>query len=217
MNKRVKTVTEKNICRDSSIRNVALNKARGFTLLEVLVAILILCIGVVAALGLQVGSLKSSIDAKHQSVALELSSDLASMMRSNSRIATLNGVGDNPYLIDRHNAAPDGIASNLDSDSVSSKDRAIRDIEQWYKRLYDALPDPHVVVCFDSDPYKTDGTPRWACNGGNNLYIKIGWSLRRGTVGGTELDLGVPGVVVPVGVCNDDKNTSARISCYGNG
>lgn len=194
--------------------NVLLKKNKGFTILEILVSILILCIGVVAVLGLQVASVKSSIDAKNQSAALELAADLASMMRSNPKVSTLST--GNPYLLDRNKVAPSASATAADTGSLTPDERASNDAEQWYARLYSALPNARVLVCFDSQPYDTAGVPQWTCDGGKNLYIKIGWSLRSGATGADKSDLGVPGVVVPVGVCNDEQTAASKISCYGN-
>ncbi|WP_162615251.1 type IV pilus modification protein PilV [Saezia sanguinis] len=184
----------------------------GFTLVEILVAIVILGIGAIAVLGLQVAAVKSSIDAKYQSTALQLASDLSAMMRGNPTVASMNS-SSNPYLINKNNTTPDAVSSGSGLASQGSASAiAVADIKQWYARAYETLPAAKVVVCFDANPYDSAGVPRWECSGsGATPYIKIGWSLRRGN---SALDQKVPGVVIPVGVCNplDANATAACVS-----
>lgn len=213
---RTKTVKRKYSNDMAFIGVVSFQKTKGFTLLEVLVAILILSVGVIAGLGLQIVSVKSSVDAKYQSASLELAADLAAMMRSNPNISTLANSTSNPYLLDLNKVAPSGSATSTDNSSLSPLNRAKYDAAQWYARLYNTLPAARVLVCFDDEPYDAKGVPQWACStSGANLYIKIGWSLKAGATGDDQMDSGTPRVVVPVGVCNDDGTVTAKISCYG--
>jgi len=61
---------------------------RGFTLIEVLVAIVILAVGLVGIAGLQAQSLRNSQDSYFRTQANAFATDLADRMRANSRGAT---------------------------------------------------------------------------------------------------------------------------------
>jgi type IV pilus assembly protein PilV len=182
----------------------------GFTLIEILVSILILGLGAIAMLGLQVMAVKSGVDARYQSTALQLASDLSGMMRSNPTVASIDNSSRNPYLMSSNSrpgsiAAGSGLSSRSNAENIASAD-----IAQWYARVYDSLPGARVTVCFDSNPYDGNGAPQWGCqSSGATPYIKIGWSLRQGA---SAIDQEVPGVVVPVGVCNP-LNSGAAVAC----
>ncbi|WP_309678872.1 type IV pilus modification protein PilV, partial [Polaromonas sp.] len=72
-----------------------LRGARGFSLLEVLISIIILSFGILGMVGLQAAALQSNREARLQSTASSLARELAEMMRNNKNIALLT-VG-NPY------------------------------------------------------------------------------------------------------------------------
>ena len=189
------------------------SRARGFTILEALVAIVILGIGAIAVLSLQVSATKAGIDARYQTTALQLAGDLSAMMRSNPTVSTLSS--SNPYLIST-SSSPSTVAPGSGIGSRSSaSDVANNDIVQWYARVYAVLPGARVEVCFDESPYNpSTGVPQWGCtHSGSIPYIKIGWSLSSGAAG---LDQNVPGVVIPVGVCNA-IDESAAAACYSAG
>ena len=83
----------------SAIRQVRnLRRATaGFTLIEVLVAIVVLSFGLLGMVGLQAASLQANRDARLQSTAVVLARELAEMMRGNKDQALLGT--NNPYLI----------------------------------------------------------------------------------------------------------------------
>jgi type IV pilus assembly protein PilV len=70
----------------------------GFSLLEVLVAIVVLSFGVLGVVGLQAASLQANKEARNQSAAVRLGRELGDMMRGNKDIAILSGTA-NPYLV----------------------------------------------------------------------------------------------------------------------
>ncbi len=79
---------------DSSIRprkqmtsSLGLSRARGFTLIEVLVSLIILSIGLLGLGLLQASSLKSSFSANQRTVATNLAYQMIDMMRANRRLA----------------------------------------------------------------------------------------------------------------------------------
>ena len=69
-----------------------MNKNTGFTLIEVLIAMLVLAVGLLGLAGLQATSLKNNQSAYNRSQATQLAYDIADRMRSNP------SVGGNFYL-----------------------------------------------------------------------------------------------------------------------
>ena len=63
--------------------------AAGFTLLEVLVAIVVLSFGVLGMVGLQTAALNAHREARLQSVGVRLASELAELMRGNKLKAAM--------------------------------------------------------------------------------------------------------------------------------
>lgn len=191
------------------MKRILKKRQSGFTLLEVLVAILIFGVAAVGLLALQVATIKSAVDAKYQQTALQLASELAVLMQSNQIVASTPG---SPYFISRSDAAVSStVGSGLNSASNGTQ-VASADIEQWYARVYENLPGARVVVCFDSEPYDADGIPLWACSQSGTIpYIKIGWSLRLDEASAASLNQG-PGIILPVGVCNPVDSTS-KVAC----
>lgn len=101
----------------------------GFTLLEVLIALIILSIGLLGLAGLQTTSLKYNHDAQLRSQASLLAYDMADRMRANHGEAQ-NGAYDTSYADDPEcdrNFTPSGPLANADVDG-------------WLNRIACALP-----------------------------------------------------------------------------
>ncbi len=64
-----------------------MHKSRGFTLIEVLVAVVILALGLLGLAGLQITSLRNSQSAYNRSQATQLAYDIADRMRANRTVA----------------------------------------------------------------------------------------------------------------------------------
>ena len=61
-----------------------MNKNAGFTLIEVLIAMLVLAVGLLGLAGLQATSLRNNQSAYNRSQATQLAYDIADRMRANS-------------------------------------------------------------------------------------------------------------------------------------
>jgi len=171
---------------------------RGFTLLEVLVAVLILAIGVVGMLGLQAASLQANRDVRQQSSAVRLATELGEMMRANKAVAIQATAGNNPYLLSNFTGTMPSATVNCFTQICTSTQLAQSDIYGWLTRIQGTaavtgvssnvpgeLPGARVVVCFDATPYDGGGLPQWECsNSGGMVVVKIGWT-RLGTSRGT--------------------------------
>lgn len=170
----------------------------GFTLLEVLVAIVVLSFGVLGAVGLQAAALQANKEARYQSAAVALGRELGDLMRGNKDIAITSGVG-NPYLVDYTGTLPTG--NPACAPCVSPTEVAQFNMRDWLTRVSDVLPGARVVVCFDATPYTSaDGLPQWTCtNNGGLAVVKIGWTRQSTNAAATEPERAVrPVVVIPL-------------------
>jgi len=160
--------------------------ASGFTLLEVLVAIVILSFGVLGVVGLQAASLRSNKEARNQASAVRLGRELAELMRGNKAVAVQTTTAANPYLIPTPlslpaTANPADPPENCFTGACSSAINVAKfEIVEWERRVRDELPGARVAVCFDQTPYTTTGRPQWDCNAGTSgvVVLKMGWSQR---------------------------------------
>ncbi|MDR1351173.1 MAG: type IV pilus modification protein PilV [Zoogloeaceae bacterium] len=106
---------------------------RGFTLLEVLVAVVVLAIGILGLVGLQTSSLKQNQNAMARTIATEYANAIVDKMRSNPREAALG----------YYNVRPDGAAVP----NVPPESQAGKDVKLWQDNLKKALPAAQVQVC----------------------------------------------------------------------
>lgn len=175
--------------------------ARGFTLIEVLVAVLILSLGVLGAAGMQLTSMKATNESRSQEVGTRLAMELGELIRANHVRARNKTTATNPYLLSFSGSAPARTASCFTA-SACTDTLAIaqRDVEDWAQRAEALLPGIRVVACYDAAPFTAAGLPEWACDGnGETIQIKIGWtraSLDRST---NSVDVAsTPAVILPV-------------------
>lgn len=99
---------------------------RGFTLIEVMVAILVLSIGLLGLAGLQVTSLRNSTSAAERTQATFLAYDIIERMRANKDAAEA-GSYDTTL-----NTAPSGTTNCQSSGAAcSAADMATFDLNQW--------------------------------------------------------------------------------------
>ena len=125
---------------------------RGATLIEVLIAIVVLSIGLLGLAGLQVTSIQSNYSAYYRSQATVLAYDYADRMRTN-RTAALTMSSDSSF--------PSSSSTNSVSGSQSAKDKA-----QWLNTLALTLP---------------DGTGQVQRNG-TQITISVRWNDNRGRI-----------------------------------
>jgi type IV pilus assembly protein PilV len=174
--------------------------ARGFTLVEVLVSLVIFAFGLLGAAGLQVAALKSSQQANYQAVASSAVREFSDLMLAypDSVFSTLvtsqtslasGATVTNPYHNINYSSSEIAALSSAPTASKCFKaecntagkpgelgEAAIRD---WLNRLNAALPQVKVRVCLDSTPIDGDGVYRWECDAKGKLTaIKLRWALK---------------------------------------
>lgn len=157
----------------------------GFTLIEVLVALLLVSFGLLGLAGLQSASLKVTQSSAFRSVASIRADEIAERMRTN-----YSGFGDGRYYAiwgapgslppngGCHAEYPGGTQTPPVS-GCSSADMAKDDAFIWQAYNQISLPDGFGVVCRDSTP--DDGTPAApACSDdGSRVVIKVWWNESR--------------------------------------
>jgi type IV pilus assembly protein PilV len=141
-----------------------LTRASGFTLLEVLIAVLVLAIGLLGMASLQVAGLRNNQSAYYRSQATQLAYDMADRMRANPV-----GLNNGNY----NNQAPTN--ENCVTSTCSAAQMAGYDLAEWTAELTAQLPSGAGVVCIDGTP--NDGTAAApACDNAGAVYaIKVWW------------------------------------------
>jgi type IV pilus assembly protein PilV len=150
--------------------------ARGFGLIEVLVAALVLAVGLIGLAALQAKGLQIGYSAALYSQATLLAYDIADRMRANHdgfRGGFYHGAG-----AQDHNCVWDGTTAA----NCSSQQMAEHDVWEWQKTVKRLLPEAQGTVCRDSTPQdggdlNADGTVsqgELGCDGlGDSLVVKI--------------------------------------------
>lgn len=147
------------------------------TMIESMVAIVVLCFGMLGVVGLQAAALQSNKEARFQASATRLARELAEMMRGNKDIAIETSSTNNPYLVEFSGALPSPGTNCFSGSCPTTKEVAAFQIRDWLARLDAELPGARVAVCFDDAPYDAGGLPRWDCSDdGGTTVVKIGWT-----------------------------------------
>ena len=154
----------------------------GFTLVEILIAIVIFSIGLLGIAGLQVAGMRFTHGSQLRSVAVAQAESMADLMRANDY-----GVREGYYnFLNEGTAMPTSYPVDCATTVCSSQDRATYDLVTWNHGVDGMplesndllLPEGEGAVCRDSTP--NDGNSGdWACDDIGNLYaIKIEWTER---------------------------------------
>jgi type IV pilus assembly protein PilV len=120
-----------------------MNKHSGFTLIEVLIAALILAVGLLGMAGLQATSIKNNLSAYNRSQVTQLAYDMADRMRAN-RIESLDSttgsvIEASTYLtMDPADAVAQANCSTVTG--CTGAEMAQNDLFEWNAALTSALP-----------------------------------------------------------------------------
>ncbi|TRW92786.1 type IV pilus modification protein PilV [Candidatus Methylobacter oryzae] len=120
-----------------------MNKNSGFTLIEILIAALVLAVGLLGLAGLQAASIKNNLSAYNRSQATQLAYDMADRMRANKNEsldpASGSVIAASTYLT----IAPTSAAAQASCETVTGCTRAQmaqNDLFQWNAALAGTLP-----------------------------------------------------------------------------
>jgi type IV pilus assembly protein PilV len=145
--------------------------ARGATLIEVLIAMLVLAVGILGLMGLQINGKRTNYEALQRSAAVSLAQDMMNRMRANPNRAsdtafldtnydtttlgyTAGGVGGNQITA----APPDCVSAGA---NCSHEQLAVFDLATWETRLDAAATGDGLINptgCIDVSLTATDGS-----------------------------------------------------------
>ncbi len=164
-----------------------MRRAQGFTLLEILIAVVIFSIGLLGIAGLQVAGMRFTHGSQLRTAAVSQVESMADLMRAN------------PYAVERglYNVKEPDILNTATLDCAAlectASERAVYDLRIWnyhqnnsvVQSNADALPKGKGMVCRDSTP--NDGEAGdWKCDNLGDVYaIKVQWEER--TTGGNDV------------------------------
>jgi type IV pilus assembly protein PilV len=132
-----------------------LQRSRGFTLIEILVALIVLSVGLLGVAALQLSSLRANTSASFRSQATFLAYDIADRMRANRIAATTGAAGSSAYDI--------GFGQKTAEKPAT---RAETDLQEWLERVAATMP---------------AGTQAQVQSLGNTMFvIRLRWSDTRG-------------------------------------
>jgi type IV pilus assembly protein PilV len=139
-----------------------LYKSRGFSLLEVLVAVLVLSAGLIGVAATQLSSLKFTQVSQQRSSAAQYLVSMTERMRSN-----LGGVRAGDYVFDQTFAnIPGAIPGTVNCSGTCLPNQvAQRDLNVWLAELAVALPDGRGVVTRNAASNTWQVTIMWAEKG----------------------------------------------------
>lgn len=138
-----------------------IKRVGGFTLVEVLIALIILSVGMLGIAGLYVHSMQAGRTSLFRHHAVTLAGDVADRIRANPRAAaaySLAGANNN-CVNGGVNCTPAQMAAN--------------DIDLWDQQAADTLPNGTVTIVFDNGvlPPTYEITVAWDEPGENMTYI----------------------------------------------
>lgn len=147
----------------------------GFTLLEVLIAMVVLAVGLLGLAAVQATSLKNNQSAYFRSQATQLAYDITDRMRANKL-----GVA----ALDYNNKAQTN--NDCNANACTPAQMAGYDLARWNTELAAQLPSGEGVVCLDSTPTLGNSKIAHGCTNPVNTKtyaVKIWWDdNRKGTL-----------------------------------
>lgn len=158
--------------------------SHGSSLVEVLVALLLLALGVLSSSVLHLASLRARHESALLSTAAQLAAGMAERMRTNSGLPDAA----NPYLGLDYDASLDagngdgGQSSCFGATACTGAQLAQFDIAEWKQQLRSALPGARLLICRDLQAWDTAAHGlHWTCSGGSGapIVIKLGWRSRQ--------------------------------------
>lgn len=155
-----------------------MGRAAGFTLLEVMIAMLVLSLGLVGGIAMQLHAMRTRHESALLSAALQIAAGMAERMRANAAQVPAVYLG---VDYDAHAtpvpALPEALCRLAPCDSAGIARLDVHDLERQVRA---ALPAGRARICRDAQPY-ADGRLRWDCTGGaqDPVVIKVGWRGRR--------------------------------------
>jgi type IV pilus assembly protein PilV len=159
--------------------NTAVVKAKGFSLVEVLVTLLVVSIGLFSIMAVITVSLQLNSSSVYRTIASQQAYAMAEMLRANpTTTGTINPASQVTFA----NPGAGSASTTCWNAGCTPNTYIFTMIDAWNKQLAAVLPSGAGTVCLDSTP--NDGTPaNWACDGATTpqapYVVKVCWNESR--------------------------------------
>jgi type IV pilus assembly protein PilV len=144
-----------------------MQKQAGFSLIEILVAAVVMALGLSGLASLLLKSITGTVDAEYRTTAAILAGSLAAQIRlAQGAVNTFTAPAPDsaPICNGANFCTPAGFAENA--------------LYSWFAQIESSLPEGDARICRDSTP--GDGSPgSYSCDGSGLLVIKIFWLDRQ--------------------------------------
>ena len=157
-------------------------KTSGFSLIEVLIALLIFALGMLGTLAMLLGGMKLTSSSTSRTIASEAAMSMAETLRANpgtvgsSSPATVTTFSD---------PTPAVSTTCMDTAGCDRNAYVNHAVQAWRNNLAASLPGGTGVVCRDSDPVAHDAkirptvAPPWDCDDTGQYIVKVCWNESR--------------------------------------
>jgi type IV pilus assembly protein PilV len=164
-----------------SIDSKLFSKSKGFTLLEVMIAVSILAVGMLGIAAMHLMSLKDNRDAHLRSQAVLLTNDMAERMRSNKSQVYANAYDS----INTANVtgAP-AVSCFGTTDGCTPAQLTAIDIKQWSQRIRTTDDNIALLPAATGKVLKVAGS-------GNVFTIEISWQLEKSTASSYSIKIAI--------------------------
>jgi type IV pilus assembly protein PilV len=156
-------------------------RARGFTLLEVLIAMLVLALGILGGVALQLAALRARQQSVLLSQATQMATSLAERMHANPSQRDTYLTLDYDAFVEPAPGAPAALCyAGASAGACSAAQLALADLYEAKSQMRSHLPAGRVVVCRDAGLW-SGGKLHWSCSGGvaAPTVVKVGWRGKR--------------------------------------
>lgn len=146
-----------------------MNSCCGFTLVEVMIALVVLSIGLLGLAGLQTVALRQNNSAQVSSQAVDLVNELADRMRANRIGVDANDYAGTP-AVPGFDCITD-FSGTVSGTECTPQEIALLDLSTWQTSVSRIFPGgAGTIACVDIDP--ADGI---ACTPGSMFTVTIAW------------------------------------------
>lgn len=147
-----------------------INREKGMTFIEVLIALVIMVTGILGAVAMQATAKKGSFDAMQRSVASSLAQDIVEKMRGNSNATLASYAANSPYGTGKIAASP---VCNSPAALCSPAQMVTHDLFDWEQNIMGA----GAQNSGNNVGGLTDGIGCIAVNG-NRITVAITWQSK---------------------------------------
>ena len=170
-------------CRKAAFSPTHADLQAGFTLLEVLVAMVILVLGVLGAAAMTVTAIRNSQQSAARSTAVALAYEVGDMIRAYPAESYLF-IGANTTVSSSIGAANSNCFYAGPTSGCLEDDLALNDLAEWARKVTDVrvLPGGNAVICRDSTNALPSTPAAPNCDGlpTSPLVVKVWWTEKNG-------------------------------------